>query len=116
MKPERLIQNSILKYLNSQGVFCWKINNGAVWNAKRNCYQANTTMKGVSDIIGVIPEDGRILAIEIKAPRGVVSEDQKWFLEKIKKDGGISFVARSIDDVQRQLIRIMGGGTHDALD
>jgi len=53
--------------------------------------------KGISDIIGC--HQGRMVAIEIKAPRGTVSPFQQAFLDSVVAAGGIAFVARSIDDV-----------------
>ena len=53
--------------------------------------------KGVADIIGCYK--GRFLAIEIKTDKGVVSDHQKNFLDRVTKAGGLALVARSIDDV-----------------
>ena len=52
---------------------------------------------GVSDIIGCY--NGRMIAIELKAPKGVVSDAQQAFIDRINEAGGIAFVARSLDDV-----------------
>jgi VRR-NUC domain len=57
--------------------------------------------KGVPDIIGCY--QGKMLCIEIKKKTGTVSPDQKSFLANVKDAGGIAFVARSIDDVVREL-------------
>ena len=53
---------------------------------------------GCSDIIGQM-RDGRFLAIECKAPRGRVTDDQKAFLERVQRHGGVSGVVRSVQDV-----------------
>lgn len=52
---------------------------------------------GVPDIIGCFK--GRLIGIEIKSEKGVVSEYQKEFIENINRAGGLAFVARSLDDV-----------------
>ena len=52
---------------------------------------------GVPDIIGCFK--GRLIGIEIKSEKGVVSEYQKEFIENINRAGGLAFVARSVDDV-----------------
>lgn len=58
--------------------------------------------KGISDIIGCMP-DGRFLAIKVKKPRGRVSPEQAEFIESVKKNDGVAFVAHSLDDVIRNL-------------
>jgi penicillin-binding protein-related factor A (putative recombinase) len=52
---------------------------------------------GVPDIIGCFK--GRMIGIEIKSEKGVVSEYQKEFIENINRAGGLAFVARSLEDV-----------------
>jgi len=57
--------------------------------------------KGISDILGVYK--GRFLAIEVKRPGGRVSPEQRAFIERINDEGGIGFVAYSVDDVVDKL-------------
>ena len=52
---------------------------------------------GVSDIIGC--HQGRMIAIELKAPKGTVSPAQKEFIDRINEAGGLAFVARTLDEV-----------------
>ncbi len=52
---------------------------------------------GISDIIGCYR--GRMIAIELKAPKGTLSPAQEEFIRQINEAGGLAFVARSIDDV-----------------
>lgn len=83
---EKQIENAIKKYLASKGV----------WYIK---HHANKFTKvGVPDILGCWK--GKFIAIEVKTPVGVLSELQKYNLEAIRNAGGISFVARSLQDVQ----------------
>lgn len=53
--------------------------------------------KGVADILGCY--QGRMIAIEVKTPRGVVKPEQEAFLKNVRAEGGIAFVARSVEDV-----------------
>lgn len=53
---------------------------------------------GCPDIIGQL-KDGRFLAVEVKRPSGDVSPDQAAFLEMVRKNGGVGFVARRVEDV-----------------
>jgi hypothetical protein len=61
-------------------------------------------MAGVSDILGVMPDGtGRMLAVEVKASRGVQSPDQILFQKRLERLGGIYILARSVEDVSHIL-------------
>ena len=53
----------------------YRINNGAVYDAKKRVYRAGVQRKGVPDIIGII--DGRFIGIEVKIGKDRQSADQK---------------------------------------
>ena len=55
------------------------------------------TQKAVADILACIK--GRFLAIELKSDRGRLSEDQKFFLERVQIAGGFAMEARSLDEI-----------------
>lgn len=44
-----------------------------------------------------------MLAIECKTQSGKLSSNQKRVIEEINGQGGLAFVARSLDDVKREL-------------
>ncbi len=52
---------------------------------------------GVPDLICCFK--GRLIGIEIKAEKGIVSEYQKEFIDNINRAGGLAFVARDIQTV-----------------
>jgi hypothetical protein len=56
-------------------------------------------VKGSADILGCLP-GGRFLAIEVKAPDGRLSPEQREFLADIRGLGGIAIVARSYRDIE----------------
>jgi hypothetical protein len=60
---------------------------------------------GCSDIIGQtrIAWGGRFIACECKSRTGTLTEAQEAFLEVVRAAGGIAFVARSVDDVFREI-------------
>lgn len=60
---------------------------------------------GSSDLIGWT-KTGKFLAIEVKTPKGRVSQDQQNFIDVVNKAGGIAFVARHPDDVINFLTNI----------
>ena len=58
------------------------------------------TQKGVADIICVAPfrDFGLPVAIEVKTEEGKLTDNQKDFLLRWQKRGGIASVARSVED------------------
>ncbi len=101
MKPEQCIQRQILEWLNWKHIFCWKVTTTGIYVKTRDTWIPNQA-PGVSDILGVL-KDGRILAIEVKSPKGKVSPHQQVFLDRINENGGLAFVAHSIEEVEEQL-------------
>lgn len=105
---EKSIENAILVYLNYlPRCYAWKVNNVGIWDAKRKIYRKARNpfiINGISDINGVYM--GRFLAIEVKTPkrRSRVSESQEHFLKMVTENGGIGFVATSIEDVRNELV------------
>ena len=57
--------------------------------------------RGVPDIILVKQPSGRFVGLEVKTTRGKLSPEQIEFQKGSEKAGGVYFVVRSIDDVQR---------------
>lgn len=87
---EKKVENKIKKYLDSLGAYYLKVHGSAYQPA------------GVPDVLASI--NGKFVGIEVKKPvGGVVSDLQKHHILKIKNSGGIAFVARSVDDVKREL-------------
>ncbi len=83
------ITKQIRDYLKIRQVFHWKQ------------IQGLGSAKGVSDILGIYK--GKPLAIEVKTSKGKLSENQIYFLQNFKREGGIAFVARSVEDVEKNL-------------
>jgi len=105
MTPEGAVRNLVCSYLTRLGVFFWVNDSVGIFDPKTKRYRKNHSpyrIKGVSDILGILP-NGRLLAIELKSATGRLTPEQKLFIEKIKLNGGIAFMARSIDDVKREL-------------
>jgi hypothetical protein len=102
-QPEHKIKKAILQWLNFQGILALPIKNGATYDAKSGAYRANSSVKGIPDILGCVPYSGRMLAIEVKTPTGRVSKEQQTLIDEINRRGGLAFVARSVDDVKKVL-------------
>lgn len=55
--------------------------------------------KGLPDLFAL--HNGVLYGIEVKAPKGKVSDHQADFLVQLNRAGAVPIVARSLDDVMR---------------
>jgi len=84
------ITRGILKTLKAMNIFAWKV------------WQGPFSKPGISDILGCLP-DGRMLAVEVKNSNGKITEHQQRFLDEVNQAGGLGFIAKSVEDVIREL-------------
>jgi len=96
MAGESELQKDILQWLWYNKIYSWRNNSGAYKTDGGRWIKYGRV--GSADIIGVL-EGGQFLAIECKSEKGKLTEHQKLFLANIKANGGVAFVARSIQDV-----------------
>ena len=54
------------------------------------------------DVLGQLT-DGRLLGVEVKAPKGKLQPEQAVMMERIRSGGGVAFVARDLRDVHHEL-------------
>lgn len=102
---EKEIENSILEFLKYKGIISWKNNTTGIYdpNGKRFRSKSKYDRNGVSDILGILP-DGRFLAIEVKrSSQARTRPSQRLFIEDINNNGGLAFVAFSMDCVVNNL-------------
>lgn len=107
--PERLIENAIFAFLKSKNIMCWKTDSVGIFNPVRKVYMKSHNphrIRGVSDCLGILP-DGRFLALEVKAPKGYPTKEQKEFVANIIKNGGVAAVVRSVQEVE-ELLKLKG--------
>ncbi len=90
IKPkEKDITREIRSFLKIKRVFHWKQ------------WQGLGSRPGVSDILGIYK--GKMLCIEVKTERGKVNEVQQEFIDRVNYEGGLAFVARSVEEVMERL-------------
>lgn len=89
--PESQIQSMIIQMLRQFGWFVVKI------------HQSLGSYKGIADLYAL--KDGRNIWIEVKTPRGRLSEHQERFRDDVGAHGGEFIVARGIDDIEFLLKR-----------
>lgn len=108
---EKDIQTKILNYLATQrDFFFWRNNSHAVYDQKNKVFRKKGAydINGVSDILGIHRESGKLVAIEVKSFKGVLSQEQAAFINKINQMGGFAIMARSLVGVKTLLNFIRG--------
>jgi len=88
-----------LRLLDLCGILSWRSNNVPVYDGKRGCYRTFHGLKGVPDILGILPVGGTFLGVEVKAGKDRLSADQKAFRERCEALGGYFVVVRDVDDL-----------------
>jgi hypothetical protein len=109
---EHEIQQRIRLACGRGPVRLWRNNTGALVDQQGRFVRFGLC-KGSSDLIGlrsvlVTPEMvgqriAQFVALEIKAPQGVVSPEQQAFLRLVQQLGGVAAVCRSIQQAQAVL-------------
>lgn len=82
----------------------WRQNTGAgkLLRANGESQFIRFGFPGCPDIQGYM-KDGRAIFCEVKRPSGVVTEEQKAFIQAAQQAGCVAFVARGVEDVLEQL-------------
>ncbi|WP_407925438.1 VRR-NUC domain-containing protein [Geothermobacter ehrlichii] len=92
---ENSIQKSILDWFAIRGVRCERLNSGALKAEERFI---RFGFPGCPDLM-VLDPVVRVGFIEVKAPGGRLSKDQRDFREHCRRSGIPHLVARSLEDV-----------------
>ena len=82
----------------------WRNNSGLLWapGPGGTMRRVRASAEGAPDIIGLL-RGGLFLGIEVKAERGRQDPAQVAFQKMIETMGGLYILARSVEDVERQL-------------
>lgn len=119
---ESALQSEIMLALSQAGHTVWRQNTGLAWVGTPHPMKSGdvllTTprrlhvglMRGSSDIIGIC-NDGRFLAVEVKTKEGRVTDEQRTFIDIVRRKGGRAGVARSVDEAI-EIARGNYGNTH----
>lgn len=89
------LTNDIIDFIYRQGGFSWRASSVGIYDEKVKQYRT-APKKGVSDILAVIPPNGRLIAIEVKIGKDKLRLEQQGFLKNIEHVGGLSFVAKDL--------------------
>ena len=99
--PEAGALREVLQALAAHPAVAWceRMNTGAARIGNRF---VRFGWPGCPDILGQL-KDGRLLGVEVKAAKGKLRPEQAVFLERIRRAGGVAFMARDCRDVIREL-------------
>ncbi len=100
-KPEAAALVEVLMALKAHPAVAWveRMNSGAFKIGNRF---VRFGWKGCPDVLGQL-RDGRLIGVEVKAKAGRLRPEQAVFLERIRRAGGVAFMARDCRDVMREL-------------
>ncbi len=99
---EQDIQKSIIDYLRLKKYVIIKHHSTGFTVREGKSVAFRYGEKGVSDLIACAPWM-QFWAIEVKRKYGKPTEDQLDFIARVNKNGGVAFVAYSIDDVIKKV-------------
>lgn len=104
MTEEHRIQNEIRLALADTCVM-FRINVGKGYTPDGRYFDTGVP-RGFSDLFGVRKADGRAVFIEVKTAKGRPTDQQKYFLETMRKNGAIAGVCRSPEEA----LQLVKGG------
>lgn len=104
MTEEHRIQNEIRLALADTCVM-FRINVGKGYTPDGRYFDTGVP-RGFSDLFGVRKADGRAVFIEVKTAKGKPTDQQKNFLETMRKNGAIAGVCRSSEEA----LQLVTGG------
>lgn len=98
---EKTIENQCLAWLKANQVFGFKVRSTGTFDPKTKRFRARSMWfrPGCPDIVCCYK--GRFVGLEVKTPKGRVSEDQLSFHKDIVANGGAVYVVRSVDELDQ---------------
>lgn len=107
---ERDVLKAVWKYLAHHPRVAWvtRLNSGTVMAdfGKDGVHPLRMNYKrGISDLIGQM-RSGAFLAVEVKREGAALMPHQRDFLNEVLRYGGIAFVARNVEDAERELANV----------
>lgn len=94
-------QQYILNFFFQRKILAWRQNNGLI-PIGNNSFKA-AMVKGLPDIIAIMPPDGRFLGIEVKTGKDVVSPSQEAFRQHTELMGGTVMIVKDTEDFLKQI-------------
>jgi hypothetical protein len=113
-QTETALVRACLELLSLRKIFAWRNNTTGVFDPSRMKFRRFTGLKGVSDILGILP-GGRLLAVECKMNGNVLTNSQDAFIREVNARGGLALCVYNVGDLDELLKRWakLEGGTRD---
>lgn len=105
-QTEAQIQKAIVEYLTLRNILFFSVPNelaGGNAGGRMRRFVAMGLRAGVSDLLVVL--EGRVIFVEVKTPKGRLSEHQRFFRAKVTELGHRYEVVRSVCDMEKVLLR-----------
>ena len=106
-----------LDWLALHRVMAWRMNNTGIFDPVKRVFRSFRGMKGVSDILGILPVSvetgarreriGTFLAVETKRPGEKLREEQEAFLAAVSERGGVGLCVHSLDELDAGVRRYL---------
>lgn len=106
MTPEGDLVKSCLDYLAAKRIFAFRINTTGVFDPSKQIFRKFTGMKGVSDILGILP-NGKFMSLECKIKPNKPTEDQDLFMDNVTDNGGVALLVYSIDELDSDIQELL---------
>lgn len=94
---QALVRKALIE-LSKLGCRAWQ-NQTGMGRSMDNTRVIRFGLPGSSDILGIIPPAGRLLAVEVKTGQGQQTKEQRQFQEMVQSLGGIYIVVREEHEV-----------------
>lgn len=108
--PESKVLKACLAILKLSGVFAWRNNTGAfVGEHKGKSRYIRAGLPGSTDILGLVPGDGRMLCVEVKRKGCSPTPKQLAFMGRVNAAGGVAFWLDESTALERILPAILAG-------
>ncbi len=99
------LTKAIVNTLNACGFKAWRNNSTGVYDPIKKVFRSNACqLKGVPDVLAIIPTTGRFLGVEVKIGKDKLSIHQELFMEEANRKGALSLVATDYDQFITALI------------
>ena len=108
--PEKRVEDAIREAFRLKfGILLFKTDAGGAGmrqNASEGFRGSTGLPAGFPDLLGVVGPSGRAIVIEVKAPGGEPTENQRYYLRLFEKNGAISFWADSVNSAIEQFEKL----------
>lgn len=97
---EDQIEKQVLTWLKMKQIFAFKVRSVGTYDPKIRGFRAPSPWfrKGCPDVL--VCFKGRFIGLEIKTPKGTLSESQESFHKDLADAGGFAYVVRDVEELK----------------